>query len=63
MDRFHISSTQTVYVGDMAIDAQAARRARIRAVIVTTGSSLLEEIRMEKPYRIIHEIKELLNIL
>ncbi|MFA5144712.1 MAG: HAD family hydrolase [Candidatus Omnitrophota bacterium] len=61
--RLIIKPTQAVYVGDMAIDAQAGRRAGITTVIVTTGSSTVMEARKEKPYRIISRIAELLNML
>jgi len=54
---------ETVYVGDMAIDAQAGKRARVKSIIVTTGSSKLSEVRREKPYHIIGNITELLTIL
>jgi len=45
MKRFFIPPEQTLYVGDMAIDAQAGKGAAVRTVIVTTGSSNLSEIR------------------
>jgi phosphoglycolate phosphatase len=61
--RLSCLSRQTVYIGDMAIDAQAGRRAGVATIIVTTGSSKLSEIRRERPYRIIGKIKELLKIL
>lgn len=62
MQRFSVSSSQTVYVGDMAIDAQAGRRAKVKTIIVTTGSSTKEEIKKQKPYRIISQISELFYI-
>jgi phosphoglycolate phosphatase len=63
MDKLHINSSQTLYVADMVIDAKAARAAKIKAVIVTTGSSTKEEIKNERPYRIIRRIADLVNIL
>lgn len=63
MQRFSLKPAKTLYVGDMAIDAQAARRARVKTIIVTTGSSTHYEIKKEKPYRIIPRIRELLKIL
>ncbi|MFH1458142.1 MAG: HAD family hydrolase [Candidatus Omnitrophota bacterium] len=63
MQRFRISSKQTLYVGDMVLDAQASRRAKVRAIIVTTGSSTLAEIRKEKPLYIIRRIDELLKVI
>jgi len=63
MDKFSMKPAQTLFVGDMVIDAQAGRRAGVRAVIVTTGSSSRAEIKKEKPYRIIKEIRELPGLL
>jgi len=57
-----LDKQQVYYVGDMAIDAQAGKRARIKTVIVTTGSSSKREISKAKPYRIIKSIKELERI-
>ena len=63
MQRFCVTPQESVYVGDMAIDAQAGRRASIPTVIVTTGSSSKAQIKKENPQRIIPGIKELLRIL
>ena len=63
MQKFSLKPERTLYVGDMAIDAQAARRAQVKTVIVTTGSSTTDEIRKEKPYRIIGRLNDLLKIL
>ncbi|MBI5145562.1 MAG: HAD-IA family hydrolase [Candidatus Omnitrophica bacterium] len=61
--RFSLKPKEVFYVGDMVIDAQAGRRAKIKTIIVTTGSSTKAEIRKEEPYRIINRLAELLNIL
>jgi phosphoglycolate phosphatase len=53
MTKFRVKPAQTLYVGDMVIDAQAGRRAKVKTVIVTTGSSHAGEIRKQKPWRII----------
>ena len=63
MQRFKLRPKQALYVGDMAIDAQAGRRAKVKTIIVTTGSSTKDEIKEERPYRIIGRITELLRIL
>ncbi len=63
MQRFALRPEQALYVGDMTIDAQAGRRAKVKTVIVTTGSSTKSEIKKEGPYRIIAKISELLKIL
>jgi phosphoglycolate phosphatase len=59
LSHFCIKPQQALYIGDMAIDAQTARRAHIKSIIVTTGSSSLSEIKKEKPYRIISSIRQL----
>ena len=63
MQRFSVRPQQTLYIGDMVIDAQAARRAKVRALMVTTGSSKRAEIKKEKPWRIIRRIIDLLKVL
>lgn len=63
MRRCRVTPCQTLYVGDMAIDARAGRRAKVKTVIVTTGSSSKREIAQEAPFRIIAGLKELLGVL
>lgn len=63
MQRFSLKPSQALYVGDMAIDVQAGRRARIKTVVVATGSSTKQELGQERPYRIIREAVELLKVL
>jgi len=60
---FSLMPREAVYVGDMVIDARAGRGAKVKTVIVTTGSSSKKEIDKEKPYRVIGRIAELLKIL
>ncbi len=61
--RFGLNPGQVIYVGDMTIDALAGKRAKVKTIIVTTGSSTKSDIEREKPYRIINRIRELLKIL
>lgn len=63
MQRFHLKPKEAVYIGDMTIDVQAGKRAKLKTVIVTGGSSTTFEIKKEKPYRIIKRLKDLLRIL
>jgi len=63
MKKFSLSREQTLYVGDMAIDAQAGKRAAVKTVIVTTGSSRLSEIRKETPYAVIRKVSDLYFLL
>ncbi|MFH1191219.1 MAG: HAD family hydrolase [Candidatus Omnitrophota bacterium] len=61
--RFALKKSEALYVGDMVIDAQAGRRARINTVIVTSGSSSRPDIKREKPFRIISVISRLQGLL
>jgi len=61
--RFAFKKSQTLYVGDMVIDAQAGKRAKINTVIVTSGSSSKLDIKREQPFRIISAIRRLQELL
>ena len=61
--RFSLKKSQTLYVGDMVIDALAGRRAKINTVIVTSGSSSKLDIKREQPFRIISAISRLPGLL
>jgi len=61
--RFALKKSQALYVGDMVIDAQAGRRAKINTVIVTSGSSSKLDIKREQPFRVIPAIIRLPELL
>lgn len=61
--RFVFNPAQVLYVGDMTIDAIAGRRAHLKTIIVTTGSSTREEAIKEKPYLVISRVNKLKAIL
>jgi len=61
--RFAIKKSQVLYVGDMVIDAQAGRRALVKTVIVTSGSSSLPMIKKERPFKIISEVSGLNGLI
>jgi len=50
---------RTLYVGDMTIDAATGKAARVRTVVVTTGSSTPAELKKFKPYRMLGRIGQL----
>jgi len=60
--KFKLNPSQAVYVGDMVIDVQTGKRAKVDTIIVTTGSSSKSEIKAQKPAIIIDNIKELKRI-
>jgi phosphoglycolate phosphatase len=61
--RFALKKSQVLYVGDMVIDAQAGKRAKINTVIVTSGSSSKLDIKREQPFRVISAINCLPELL
>ena len=63
LKRLRIERDEALYIGDMTIDVQTARRAHIKVVSVLTGSSTAEEIKKLKPDRIIQRISSLLPVL
>lgn len=62
MRSFAVKPEETLYVGDMVIDAQAGRRAHVRTVVVTTGSSTRAELLKEEPFVMVPRIGALLDI-
>lgn len=63
MKRFSLKAAETLYVGDMVVDAQAGRRAGVKTLLVTTGSHGKEELARERPYRIIPKAADLAGIV
>jgi len=63
MKKLGVLARQTLYIGDMAIDAQAGRAARVKTIIVTTGSSSKAEIKRQGPFRVIDTLKGLADLL
>ncbi|MFA5350778.1 MAG: HAD family hydrolase [Candidatus Omnitrophota bacterium] len=57
--RFALNKLKVLYVGDMAIDAQAGRRAMVKTIIVTSGSNSIAEIKREHPFKIISRVSQL----
>lgn len=62
MRKFRVKPAETLYIGDMAIDAETGRRAGVNTVIVTGGSSSRSEIRKEKPWCVITNINASLRL-
>jgi HAD superfamily hydrolase (TIGR01509 family) len=60
---FDLKPGQALYVGDMFIDAQTGRRAHVKTVMVSSGSSSIAELKKEKPFLIIPRVKDLARLL
>lgn len=58
-----VPKAQALYVGDMTIDVRTGRRAGLRTVAVTTGSSSVAELKILKPYKVIGKISRLETII
>ena len=61
--RQKLKPAQALYVGDMTIDVITGRRAKVKTVAVTTGSSTRGELGKEKPFRIISNVSQSLAVL
>lgn len=60
--RFGVEKRDSVYIGDMDIDLDTARRARIDPVFVTTGSCSVAQVRSFKNKKVIKSLSELLTL-
>lgn len=63
MSKFKVKPSQTVFVGDMFIDAQTGRRAKVKTIMLPTGSSTKKELKREKPHYIIPRLTALRKLL
>jgi len=60
LKKLNIPPEETVYVGDMALDAETGKNAKVKTIIVLTGSSNQKEAIAAKPFKIINQISEIL---
>ena len=63
MRKLSAKPSQTIYVGDMAIDIRAGKRAKVKTIAVTGGSSMRAELKKEKPDLILKRAADLLKML
>ncbi len=61
--RLKIKREEVLYVGDMTIDINCARRAGVRAVAVATGSNTKKELKDLKPWRFMSKMNQLKSII
>ncbi|MCP4650456.1 MAG: HAD family hydrolase [PVC group bacterium] len=52
-----------VYAGDMGVDMEAAKRAKMDAIFVVGGSSSLKEVKQYKNKTVVHSLKELYDLI
>ncbi len=56
LKRYKLKPSEALYVGDMTIDIQTGRNAKVKTVAVPTGSSKRSELVKEKPFKILKNI-------
>lgn len=62
-DELGLAPPETVYLGDMPIDAETARTAGARSWLVTTGSATREQCLAARPDRLFERLDEALDLL
>jgi len=62
IEKFNLNRKDAVYIGDMTIDLEAAKRAKVDSIFVEGGSSELREAKNFKNTKIISSLKEVLSI-
>jgi len=61
LKKLKIKKEQAVYAGDMTVDMETARRAKIDAVFIMGGSSSLRQVKSYKNKRIVRNLKNFLK--
>lgn len=59
----HLDPRETIFIGDMQHDIQAARHGGVHSVAVLTGFNRLEQLRAAKPDLIVEHLGELRDVL
>ena len=62
INRYKVKKQEAVYIGDMDIDLETAKRAGIDAVFTTTGSSSLKDVLRYKNKKVISHLEKLLHL-
>ena len=60
-DRIGVSPQETLYVGDMVLDAETARNAGVQLALVATGGNTYVELEAANPDFLFHDITGLLS--
>ena len=59
MSRLCVTPEETLYIGDMTVDIETARAARVRVWVVPTGSDTVEALDAARPDRRLRDLNEL----
>ncbi len=63
LKKFSFKTSQALYVGDMGIDIETGRRARVKTIAVATGSNTAAELAALKPWSVIKNVSEVKKFL
>ncbi len=63
MKSLGVNKKDTIYIGDTETDMKTAMNSNVRAIAVTYGFRTKEELEVYKPYKIISNMQELLDII
>ncbi|MBP7089036.1 MAG: HAD family hydrolase [Candidatus Omnitrophica bacterium] len=62
LKRFNLQKEEAVYIGDMTIDLETARRAGVDAVFIRGGSSNLREVKPYRNKKVVANLNKILEI-
>lgn len=62
LDDLAVNRSKAVYIGDMDVDLETARRAKVDAVFAKGGSSTLKEVKKYRNKKVISDLGEILRI-
>ena len=57
--KLHVKIQDAVFIGDMDIDMETAKRAKMDAIFITGGSSSLNSVKKYKNKKVIHSLTEI----
>ena len=63
MQKFQAAPAETLYVGDMSIDAETARNSGVRVALIATGGHALEELKKSSPDYLLNRFSDLIGIV
>jgi phosphoglycolate phosphatase-like HAD superfamily hydrolase len=63
MYKLEVTAAQTLYVGDMPLDAETAQNAGVSVALIPSGGGTFEELKTAKPDYLLQKISDLPGVL
>ena len=60
--RLHVKIQDAVFIGDMGIDMETAKRADMDAIFITGGSSSLNSVKKYKNKKVVKSLEEVIKL-